>query len=204
MDRTNHVSDISVLENDENGYVMDTFKAFVDTLIPRSEVLAEMYGAIQYYGALDFSTEDFLVMSLDSLYTPMTLTGAELLNAAAKQYLYDKEDERSEDASADGKYFLRLTPDERFEAMAMLLGPDAVNYFPVQEDIGLDEIVPVFPTMNRIVMMGYYSEWWGYGSTRDLPPNERVLQYFPGSWEQVGYPGPSLGYRVARSYNYTS
>lgn len=203
MDRTNHVSDIRALQADENGYVTDTFKAFVDTMVPRSEDLAEMYGIIQYYGALDFNTDEYLIMSLESLYTPMTLTAAELLNAAARQYLYENPDDRNEDASIDGKYFLRLTPDERFAAMAMLLGPEGVTYFPVQENMGLDEIVPVFPAMNRLTYMGYYSEWWGYGTTRDLPPNQRVLEYFPGSWEQVGYPGPSMGYRVARSYNYT-
>lgn len=203
MDRTNRVLDMSALEADENGYVTDTFKAFVDTMVPRSEDLAEMYGAIQYYGALDFDTEDYLIMSLDSLSPPMTYAAAELLNAAARQFLYGNGDERNEDASADGKYFLRLTPDERFAALSMLSGPDRMNFFPVQEHAGLNEIASVFPVMNQLTYMGYYSEWWGYGTTRDLPPNQRVLEYFPGSWEQIGYPGPSLGYRVARSYVYT-
>ncbi len=204
MDRTNRESDIRMWDEAAiNEYVADTFKAFADTMVPRSPDLAEMYGIIQYYGALDFNTDEFLIMSLDSLFTPMTITAAELLNAAARQYLYEKNDERNEDAASDGKYFLRLTPDERFAAMAMLTGPEGVTYFPVQENMGLDEIVPVFPTLNRLTFMGYYSEWWGYGSTRLLPPNQRVLEFYPGSWEQIGYPGPSQGYRVARSFNYT-
>ncbi|WP_143319503.1 hypothetical protein [Clostridium sp. HBUAS56010] len=204
MDRTNRDSDISMLEEETiYDYVTDTIKAFVDTLIPRSPDLAEMYGAVQYYGAMDFDTDEYLVMSLDRLYTPMTVVAAELLNAAAKQFLYESDDERNEDASSDGKYFLRLTPFERFAAMQILTGSEAVNYYPVLDDVGVDEIIPVFPLMNRLSYMGYYSEWWGYGTTRTLQPNQRVLEFFPGSWEQIGYPGPSRGYRVAQSYDYT-
>ena len=61
------------------------------------------------------------------------------------------------------------------------------------------DIISVIPT----TMMGYYSEWYGYGSTRLNEPNQRVLEFYPFSWKQVGYPGPSLGYHALRAYNFT-
>jgi hypothetical protein len=45
----------------------------------------------------------------------------------------------------------------------------------------------------RATMMGYYSEWFGYGSTRLNEPDDRVMEYQPFSWQQVGYPGPNRG-----------
>lgn len=61
------------------------------------------------------------------------------------------------------------------------------------------DILPVIGT----TMMGYYSEWYGYGSTRLNEPNQRVLEFYPFSWKQIGYPGPSLGYHALRSYQFT-
>lgn len=205
MDWTNHNSDIRMWEETPvNTYLDDTYKAFVDSVVPRSPELGELYGMIQYYGALDFDTDEYLIMSMNSLDVPLADVGAEVLNTAARQYLYERDGEENVDSSAGETYFARLTMDERLAVMSILLGPDRINYFPVQENFGLEEILPIFPIMNRLTFMGYYSEWWGYGTTRSLPPNQRVLEYFPGSWEQVGYPGPSLGYRAARSYNYTA
>lgn len=106
-----------------------TFQAYVDAVIPRSPRLAEEYGKIQYFGALDLHTDEYLILTLNH----NSISWAE-----------------SESA------------------------------------------------LNRITMMGYYSEWSGYGSTRLEKPDQRRLEFFPISWKQVGYPGPSLGYRAFR------
>lgn len=204
MDWTNRDSDLNVWEAvPETGYLEEAYKAFVDSIVPRSPDLAELYGMIQYYGALDFNTDEYLIMSMGSLYVPVAVLGAEVLNTAARQYLYERDGEANVEPLLNGSYFARLTMNERLAVMAVLLGPDRINYFPVQENFALEDILPIFPIMNRLTFMGYYSEWWGYGSTRILPPSQRVLEYFPGSWEQIGYPGPSLGYRAARTYDYT-
>jgi hypothetical protein len=50
----------------------------------------------------------------------------------------------------------------------------------------------VVDLINRHTMFGYYSEWSGYGSTRLLTPEDRKLEYYPISWQQIGYPGPDL------------
>jgi hypothetical protein len=204
LDWTNRDSDLRMWEAvPQTGYLEEAYKAFVDSIVPRSPDLAELYGMIQYYGALDFNTDEYLIMSMGSLYVPVAVLGAEVLNTAARQYLYERDGEANVEPPLNGSYFARLTMNERLAVMAVLLGPDRINYFPVQENFALEDILPIFPIMNRLTFMGYYSEWWGYGSTRILPPSQRVLEYFPGSWEQIGYPGPSLGYRAARTYDYT-
>lgn len=48
--------------------------------------------------------------------------------------------------------------------------------------------------LSKLTMRGYYSEWYGYGSTRLNNLNQRILESYPLSWEQAGYPGPSLSY----------
>ena len=55
----------------------------------------------------------------------------------------------------------------------------------------------VVDVLIKLTMMGYYSEWYGYGLTRLDEANQRVLEFQPISWEQVGYPGPATGNRGA-------
>lgn len=184
-----------------NKLTEEIFRAFADNTIPQSPDLADRYGRIQYYGALDFETEQFMVMSLNSFPVPLAVLMAEVINKAAEQFLYGQREIRSR--QGDAEYFIRLSQEERHQALAPLFSQGGINYFPVQEEISQEEIFPVFQSLVRMAFMGYYSEWWGYGETRLNPPNERTLEYYPLSWRQIGYPGPSLGYRVARSYVYT-
>lgn len=64
------------------------------------------------------------------------------------------------------------------------------------------EISEQFPLVET-TMMGFYSEWSGYGTTRLNKPNQRRLEYDPISWKQIGYPGPSQGYHALRPYQFT-
>lgn len=137
-----------------NRYVFNTFQIFVNNIISRSPELARLYGWIQYYGALDVYTEEYLIMSLNSFVRPMAFQIAQILNM-------------------DPLY------------------------------IQIGDRLSVLQSLNRLTMMGYYSEWSGYGSTCLNPPNQRVLEYYPISWKQIGYPGPSSGYRLSKSYDFT-
>jgi len=139
---------VDAQNEDSQEYMQETFKALVDAIIPRTPELAEEYGKIQYYGALDFQTDEYLILSLNNYYSPLAKPTAEMLDMAAEQLVFA----------------LSITGD-----------------------------------LNRLTMMGYYSEWYGYGSTRLKTPNQRKLEYFPLSWGQVEYPGPSLGYRALRA-----
>lgn len=112
-------------------YTQKTFMVLVDSIIPRTPRLAKEYGGIQFFGALDFHTYEFLMVMFNNY----------------------------------------------------LVGHSSTNH------------------LSRYTMMGYYSEWYGYGYgyTRLETPNNRILKFHPLSWKQVGYPGPSLGYRALRS-----
>ncbi len=203
MDRTYYITDNSAWdENTIYEYVEDIFKGFTDASIPQSPELAEEYGGVQYYGALDLLTYEYLIMELDSLSIPMALPAAIVLEAAAEQFLYKNEDKPEDLDSPDISLFSRLSPSRRLQTVNLLIQPDGLQYFPVLPQLRQEDLFPVIMSLNRLTLMGYYSEWSGYGSTRLNPPGQRTLEHFPVSWEQIGYPGPSKGYRVARSYSY--
>ncbi len=183
-------------------YTLETFKALADAIIPRTPGLAEEYGKIQYYGALNLHTDEFLVMSLNYYYIPLAEPTAEMLDTAAEQLVYIGGNNRLLEFSRfpGGGTFAALAPGDRFRAIS-LLEQLRVNLsdlkMPFRDSSGA--VLTITTDLNRLTVMGYYSEWSGYGSTRLNPPNDRKLEYFPISWEQVGYPGPSLGYRALRT-----
>jgi hypothetical protein len=182
-------------------HTQETFKALVDAIIPRSPALAEEYGKIQYYGALDEGIDTYIIMTLNNLYIPLADSTADMLDVAARQLVLMEGNTRLFNYSRypGGGLFAALSPNDRFRAM-MLLSQMNVNFseLPVMEQNNPDLILNIINVLNRYTLMGYYSEWSGYGSTRMENPNDRTLEYAPLSWEQVNYPGPSLGYRALR------
>lgn len=54
--------------------------------------------------------------------------------------------------------------------------------------------------LNRIPAFGFYSEGWGYASTRLASTEERAQTNQPVGWEQVGYPGPIEAGRAFSGY----
>lgn len=181
-------------------YVVNTFRAYAEAMIPHSPGLAEQYGRIQFYGALESYTAEYLMMSLDSYLVPLAIPAAETLNMAARLYLQEMSDSLDFSEDPEGLYFMQLPPVDRLNVVDRLSSPDGIVYIPAGLSVRQEDVVPVISALNRLTMMGYYSEWSGYGSTRLMPPTRRVLEYWPISWEQVGYPGPSLGYRVAGAF----
>jgi hypothetical protein len=179
----------------------DTFKAFVDAVIPRSPMLAKEFGEIQYFGALDFNTDEYLIMTLDHYYIPLAIPTAEMLDVVAEQLVFMGGNNRLFNylRFPRGGIFAALSPEDRFRALTLLEQVD-VNLadlpVPYLDNSGL--VLSISSVLNRYTMMGYYSEWYGYGTTRLLSPNQRKLEFYPLSWSQVGYPGPSLGYRTLR------
>lgn len=180
----------------------ETFQALVDAIIPRTLGLADEYGRIQYFGALDLHTDEYLSMSLDDYYMPLAKPTAEMLDVAAEQLVFMDGNNKSINFSRfmGGGTFAAIDPSDRFRALTLL---EQLKVYladlplPFRDNPGL--VRSITGELNRFTMMGYYSEWSGYGSTRLELPNQRKLEYFPISWKQVGYPGPSLGYRALRN-----
>ncbi len=177
----------------ESFYIQNTFQAYTDAVIPQTPRLAEEYGRIQYYGAIDLQVYQFLIYELERYPTPMAQPTAELLNAAATQLMQNQ-------GFPGGENFAALPPTERLMAIDLLEQLREQDILPLifQADPGLIPVIAV--ALYSFTLMGYYSEWSGYGSTRLNPPQERVLEFKPVSWMQIDYPGPSLGYRVLRPF----
>jgi hypothetical protein len=179
----------------------ETFKALVDAIIPRSPILAKEYGKIQYFGALDLHINEYMILSLNSYYIPLAEPIAKVLDIASEQLviILDGNNLLINSMLPGGGTFAALSPSDRFRTLT-LLEQNKVYFtdllIPFQNNS--ESIISTISSLNRFTMMGYYSEWSGYGSTRLYAPDQRRLEYFPLSWEQVGYPGPSLGYRALR------
>lgn len=190
---------INYQNNDSIQHTQDTFKVLVDAIIPRTPRLAKVYHEIMFFGALDFLIDEFMILSLNSYYISLANSTAELLDIAAERLLYIEGKERLffDTRYPKGGTFAALSPSNRFRALILL---EEMNiYF---EDLPMtfrehpELILYITSALNRLTMMGYYSEWFGYGSTRLMTPNQRILEFSPLSWRQVGYPGPSFSYRA--------
>lgn len=180
-------------------HAQNTFKAFVDAIIPRTPRLAEEYGKIQFFGALDQATDEYMVLSLNNYYIPLAEPTADMLDIAGEQLmLYEGNNGLPASFPRWGK-FAALSPIDRFRILSLLEG-FAIYLVDLPMPFEDNPIfsVSIISDLICLTMMGYYSEWYGYGSTRLEEPNQRKLEFFPLSWKQVGYPGPSLGYRALR------
>ena len=180
----------------------ETFQAFVDAVIPRTPGLAEEFGRIQFFGALDLHTEEYLIYSLNYYYIPLAEPMADLLDISAEQLVIRDGNNSLMNFSKfmGGSAFAALDPSDRFRALTLL---EKLNIYladlPIPFQDNPELILYITSALNRFTMMGYYSEWSGYGSTRLETPEQRKLEYHPLSWKQIGYPGPSLGYRALRT-----
>lgn len=186
--------DQSFMANDTSiEYTYETFMALVNAIIPRTPNLAELYGDIMFYGALDFYTDEYLVMMLNHYFIPLYNITANLLNVASEEFIRLSEGSINDRFFSDEyPLFSQLSSEEIF-----LITYQLVDYAAGNDQVNLQDypgILTILTSLNRYTLLGYYSEWYGYGSTRMNTPNQRFLQYFPPSWEQVEYPGPSLSY----------
>lgn len=184
-------------DNANNAYIVITFQALVDAIIPRTPRLAQEYGLIQYFGALDADIDQYMLLSLQNLSYPLAGYITELLDIAAKLVYSEGFEEISEESKTA---FYNIPPEKRLQAlelimMASLFPANYPRFFMDNPDLTLY----IYGFINRAVMLGYYSEWFGYGKTRLLPPDQRQLEFHPFSWEQIDYPGPSLGYHALRN-----
>ncbi len=177
-----------------------TLNAFVDAIISRDS-------------EKDIYSEDYLISMLDHLlsvaivkkniHIPMANITAEMLNIAAKELIDREENERPINPYIvqEKGVFAALDPSDRFRTISLLeeLRVDLSNLpIPFWKNSGI--VLAIISVLTLLTTFGYYSEWSAYDSTRLDLPDERILEEFPTSWEEVGYPGPSKGYHALRGY----
>ncbi|WP_059104799.1 hypothetical protein [Shouchella shacheensis] len=133
---------------------------------------------------------------------PLAYPTAIMLDRASMQLVNAEQAQASSHGSfPGGGMFSFLSRQDRIGTLSTLEALDIDLYLlpsPYQNNAGL--IKHVIDALNRFSMFGYYSEWSAYGSTRLYPPDHRRLESFPLSWQQVGYPGVSFGYRDFRGF----
>lgn len=178
-----------------------TFMAFVDAVIPSA------------LGALDLRVDDFLIWSLDHNISihgewgvrtiPLSAPTAGLLDAAAIQLIHSGAMKTPPNFSTlpDGGPFAALSPEDRFEVIHLLENSRVdLQVLPTPYKNNMGFVKFIVTNIHQLVMMGYYSEWFSFGSTRLAQPEDRSPKNQNITWKFVNYPGPSLGYREHRGF----
>ncbi|WP_240647168.1 hypothetical protein [Paenibacillus nanensis] len=195
-----------------SGYVQATFQAAVDAVIP--PVFQGSGGSIQIVGAAQLGVHKYVIRQLDhSQFIPvgmpveplmsLSMSTAVMLDAGAEELVHigAMTDPVSRMLYPEGGTFSALSRINRLKAIALinqLAIPIHALPFPYQNNPGL--IQTMMESLHQLTMFGYYSEWFGYGRTRCLPPEEQRVECFPPGWRMSGYPGPSFGYRGLRGF----
>lgn len=175
-----------------------TFIALVDVIIPST------WGAL---GAVELQMDEYLMMILDHQISFQENFNAEtvhlstptavMLDIAATQLMLMK----GTPTPSKGRGFANLSHNERTEAVLLLENLQIdLGILPPPFENNAELVKYVITYVFQMVKFGFYSEWHAYGSTKFAAPEERVLERFPYTWELVGYPGVSLGYRAFRGF----
>lgn len=197
-----------------------TFRAVADAMVPRTPDLAdEMGDETQEAGGLAVDLEEFLLFAFNSYFptTPATeehnargaSSVAALLDEAATELLAEGENEEPVDPTRfpGGGPFAGLSRRDRFRAIDRLERREFSRDSPTGEDDAAD-LLTDYPGavhfammgLNSFTVVGYYTEWAGYGDTKTAEPTEREFTGEVQSWKQTGYPGPARGYADLRGY----
>lgn len=196
-----------------------TFQAVADAMIPETTDLAEELGDEHEPGALAVEVEQFLIYAFNSYFptTPATsdqnARGAEavaaVLDEGATELLARGENEEPPDPTRfpAGGPFASLAPMDRFRAIDVVERRDVTLDSPTGDGDALD-LLTDYPGaldfamigLNSFTLVGFYTEWAGYGETKTAEPTEREFTGEVPSWEQTDYPGPARGYAELRGF----
>ncbi|MFD1361306.1 hypothetical protein [Lentibacillus salinarum] len=183
------------------------FQALTDALLPSAQ-----HGYVPPFRDTDMCVHEYIIYALDHNISiqqqlhhhivPLAYPTAIMLDTAATQLVYAYQAQAySQSLFAGGGMFSYLSRKDRIRTLAALENLAVDLYVlpsPFQNNAGLVKFVT--DALNRFSLFGYYSEWPAYGSTRLCPPDDRRLEFFPLTWQQVDYPGVSLGYRDFRGF----
>jgi hypothetical protein len=152
-----------------------------------------LINVVQYYGALDLHIDEYVILTLNSLGMPLAEPTAEMLDITTGSFIALNQYSQL--------YALTLLNQLQIN-LSHLPILSILSILPIPFKNNPQLIILITNSLVSFTMMGYYSEWSGYGSTRLADPNQRRLEYYPLSWKQIGYPGPSLGYRALRVFDF--
>lgn len=194
-------------------HTMATFKALNDAVIPPSPDLAKKPDLIHSSAPAEHRIDEYQLWTLNHSLLQIILKlvvkvhlakpTAKMLDKAASQLINDAGHKEPVDPIIlnDTGSFAALAPNDRLRAL-LLLEQTSVSPFSLPllfvNNPGL--VLSVTGTLIMLTTIGYYSGWTGYGSTSLKRPEKRMVEHFPESWKEIGYPGPSKGYHGFRGY----
>lgn len=182
-------------------HVQATFMGLADAIIPST------------LGALDLRIDDYVKWTLDRFVSiqgewgtktvPLSAQTAIMLDLAAIHLINSGKVYVSPDFSTypEGGPFAALAHEDRFIALSLLenLQVDLESLpLPYRNNAGL--VQNVITSLHQLVMFGYYSEWFSFGSTRLAYPENQRHERQRFIWDRLDYPGPSFGYRAHRGF----
>ncbi|MCV9886196.1 gluconate 2-dehydrogenase subunit 3 family protein [Metabacillus halosaccharovorans] len=205
--------DIEESERRINCYIKSTFQALVQAIIPPTPCLTDTFGVVFHPGALEFKVYKYVILILNhSISYPvklkinvqsMALSTAELLDHGADQLINTCQNVYPVNIMRfpHGGLFSKLSPIDRLRALTLIdkLEINTNNLKPPYQN-NPDLIRQMTAVLNQLTMFGFYSEWTGYGTTSQCPPNQRRVEYFPPGWIMSKYPGPAYAYRDFRGF----
>lgn len=190
-----------------------TFQALVDAIIPPVCRCAGASVKVQAPGALHLRIQDYVIWDLDHSVElqpsgepdsiPFSKSTALLLDIGAAQFIRLNHAivPHSGFSFPCGRLFSALSRGDRLRTVMLLDQLDIPLEIlppPYQNNPALIQVM--MSSIHQLTLFGYYSEWYGYGTTRLLPSNLRRIECCPPSWSLTGYPGPSFGYRDFRGF----
>src|SRR5699024_6838173 len=178
-----------------------------DALVPSVQ-----HGYGSPFSAHDIGVHEYVINALNNNISiqqqlhhyviPLAYPTAIMLDVAATQLVNAHQAQTyPQSLFPGGRMFSYLSRTDRIRTLSALENLAVDLYVlpsPFQNNAGMVKFVT--DALNRFSMFGFYSEWPMYGSTRFFPPDDRRLEFFPLTWQQVGYPGVSLGYRDFRGF----
>lgn len=199
-------------EGVHDAYTQATFQAFVDAVIPPTLRVTQA-GVFPIPGAINLCIHDYVIWDLDhsqyippsgnSTITPLSKSTAILLDLGAEQFIRTSHAVQPQDSCQFpcGGIFSTLSRSDRLSSVMLLDRLDiSLQRLPLPYQNNPALIQVIMSSINQLTLFGYYSEWYGYGSTRLFPTEFRRFEYYPPGWGLVGYPGPSFGYRDFRGF----
>ncbi|WP_226528660.1 hypothetical protein [Metabacillus niabensis] len=205
--------EITGSERRVNCYIKSTFQALVHAIIPPTPCLADPFGVVFLPGALEFKVYRYVIWILNhSISYPvklkinvqsMALSTAELLDLGAARLIVTCQNVSPLNFRRfpHGGLFSKLSPLDRLRALTLIDKLEInIDYVKPPYKNNPDLVRQMTAVLNQLTMFGFYSEWIGYGTTSQCPPNQRRVEYFPPGWIQAKYPGPTYAYRDFRGF----
>lgn len=204
---------LKISKINEISHTNETFKALIEALAPESQNLIVKYENRILHEVSYQSVYEYEIWTLNHSLSQTILKikfninlanpTAKMLDKAAKQLIESKNNKEPVNSDILRKIgdFAALAPSDRLLAID-LLEKLRVNLsslpIPFWNNAGF--VLLIVGELMMLNTIGYYSGGHGYDfSNLKIGARDKSENYY-SSWKEVGYPGPSKGYKCLKGY----